>query len=98
MNNSWFILIIYIFITFSYSVIVIKGGIFPPKIIYQKWFCRQFYNIIFNFFYNPLFFFLMSYTLNLNVLGAYLYAKNNEIKQYAIQNTIVAIPKENICI
>ena len=36
------------------------------------------------------------YILNLNVLGAYLYAKNNEIKQYAIQNTIVAIPKENI--
>ena len=36
------------------------------------------------------------YILNLNVLGAYLYAKNSEIKQYAIQNTIVAIPKENI--
>ena len=36
------------------------------------------------------------YTLNLNVLGAYLYARNSEIKQYAIQNTIVAIPKVNI--
>lgn len=36
------------------------------------------------------------YIRNLNVLGAYLYAKNSEIKLYAIQNAIVAIPKPNI--
>ena len=38
----------------------------------------------------------LSHTLNLNVFVAYLYAINNDIKLYAMQNTIVAIPNVNI--
>ena len=41
-----------------------------------------------------LFYHLIFYTLNLNVFGAYLYAKIKDIKQYNMQNPIVAIPND----